>query len=116
MSWPGPSLATAHVVLAVVWTWESWPHPSPQDAGELACLCERRGTGPASHQLQYSGETAVPLACMPWESWPQWLRLRRTGVLTNLTTTQTQIQGFELAHPNINPIYELLDHMKGSVL
>ena len=37
-------------------------------------------------------------------------------MLTNLTTTQAKIQGFELAYPNIYPIYDLLKYMKGPVL
>lgn len=31
-------------------------------------------------------------------------------------TTQTQIQGFEVAHPNIYPTCELLELVKGPVL
>ena len=29
---------------------------------------------------------------------------------------EAQIQGFELAYPNIYPIYELLEHTKGPVM
>lgn len=29
---------------------------------------------------------------------------------------QAQIHGFELDHPNVYPIYDLLEHMKGPVL
>ena len=36
--------------------------------------------------------------------------------LTSSDTSQAQIQGFELAHPNIYPIDELLEHMNGLVL
>ena len=36
--------------------------------------------------------------------------------LTSSDTSQAQIQGFELAHPNIYPIDELLKYMKGPVL
>ena len=50
------------------------------------------------------------------ESSPWWCGCRRAGRLTNSATTQAQIQGFELAHPNIYPIYELLECMKGPVL
>jgi hypothetical protein len=35
--------------------------------------------------------------------------------VTSSNTSQAQIQGFELAHSNIYPIYEFLEHMKGSV-
>ena len=37
----------------------------------------------------------------------------RAGGLTNL---EAQNQGYELVHPNVHPIYELLEHMKGQVL
>jgi len=40
----------------------------------------------------------------------------QTGRLINSAFTQVQIQGFEFAHPNIYPIYELLEHAKGLVL
>ena len=33
-----------------------------------------------------------------------------------LTSTQAQIQGFALDHPNIYPIYELLESVKDPVL
>ena len=33
------------------------------------------------------------------------------GALTNSATTQAHIQDFELVHPNIYPIYELLEHV-----
>ena len=36
--------------------------------------------------------------------------------MTSSATTQAQIQGFELAHPNIYLIYELLEHVKGLTL
>lgn len=36
--------------------------------------------------------------------------------MTNSTTTQTQIQGFELAHSNIYPIPELLESVNDPVL
>ncbi|ERE69438.1 small conductance calcium-activated potassium channel protein 2 [Cricetulus griseus] len=45
---------------------------------------------------------------------------RRAGLLTNPGTTQAQIQGFVLAHPNNHPntypIYELLKCAKGLVV
>jgi hypothetical protein len=37
-----------------------------------------------------------------------WYGCRRIVGLTNSATTQTQIQGFEL----VQPIYDLLEHMK----
>jgi hypothetical protein len=36
--------------------------------------------------------------------------------LTDSATPQAQSQGFEVAHPNIYPIYELLEHVKKPVL
>jgi hypothetical protein len=39
----------------------------------------------------------------------------RVGALIKSVTSQDQIQGFELAHPNIS-IYDLLEHVKGQVL
>lgn len=36
--------------------------------------------------------------------------------MSSSDTIQAQIQGFELAHPNINSICELLESMKGQVL
>lgn len=32
--------------------------------------------------------------------------------MTNSATTKAQIQSFELAHPSIHPVYELLEHTK----
>ena len=50
----------------------------------------------------------VELALVVWvqESW---------GMI-NLATTQAQFYSFELAHPNIYHIYDLLEYMKGPVL
>ena len=42
-----------------------------------------------------------------------WCRCRRAADLTSSFTFQTQIQGFELAYPNIYPVYELLELLKG---
>lgn len=36
--------------------------------------------------------------------------------LTNSFTTQAQIQGFKLTHPNIYPILEILEHVKQPIL
>ena len=41
---------------------------------------------------------------------------RQVGRLTNLATSQAQIQSFELANPKIHPIYEMQEHIKGPVL
>ena len=50
------------------------------------------------------------------ESSPWWHGCKRAGGLTCSVTSQVQIQGFEWAHPNIYPIYHLLEYMKGLVL
>ena len=49
------------------------------------------------------------------KNWPWWCVYENRG-LTNPTNTQAQIRGFELAHPNIYPIYKLLEPLKGLVL
>ena len=49
------------------------------------------------------------------ESSPWWYGCGRAGGMTS-ATTQAQIQGFELAHSNIYPIYELPEDVKGLVL
>lgn len=35
------------------------------------------------------------------------------GELTSTATTQAQNQGYELAHANTHPIYELVEHVEG---
>ena len=42
--------------------------------------------------------------------------VRRASRLTNSATIQAYIQRFELAHPNIYLMYELLEHMKEPIL
>ena len=61
-------------------------------------------------------EMAPPFTREVQESWPWWCGCRRVGQLTNSVTTQAQIQGIELAHPNIYAIYELLEGVKWLVL
>ena len=56
------------------------------------------------------------LANVVLDSCPWLFGCRRAGVLINSATTHLQIQGFELAHININPIAKLLQLMKGPVL
>jgi hypothetical protein len=46
------------------------------------------------------------------ENSPWWYGSWRIGRLTNLASTQAQIQGFELAHLIIYPVYDLLEHVK----
>lgn len=41
---------------------------------------------------------------------------RRVNRLTNSDTSQVQMQGSELAHPNTHPINELLEYMRVLVL
>ena len=47
------------------------------------------------------GELASPLAREEWSQRPR---------MTNSAVTKVHIQDFEPAHPNIYPIYDLLDH------
>ena len=44
------------------------------------------------------------------------VQVQKSGQADSSATTQAQIQGFELAHPKIYIIHELLGHMKGPVL
>ena len=44
------------------------------------------------------------------------VQVQKSGQADSSATTQAQIQGFELAHPKIYIIHELLEHMKGPVL
>lgn len=44
------------------------------------------------------------------------MRMEESCGLANPATNQAQDQGYELAHPNICPIYDLLKHVKGLVL
>lgn len=48
------------------------------------------------------------------EGSPWWYGPRRVGRLINSATSQAQNQGLELADPNIYPIYDLLEHVKGA--
>lgn len=68
----------------------------------------------------------MPLTWAKQESWPcpslgqsrragpQWPVHRKADGLNNIATTQAQFQCFKLVHPNIYPICELLQCMKGS--
>lgn len=53
-------------------------------------------------------------AVLEISSW--WHKCEGAGRLTGSDSTQAHIQGFQLAHPNIFLIYELLEHKKGPVL
>ena len=50
------------------------------------------------------------------EGSPWWCGCRRAGGLTSSDTSQAQNQGFELTHPNIYSIYELLEPVKWWIL
>ena len=50
------------------------------------------------------------------ESSPWWCSYERAATLTSSDTNQAQIQGSGMAQPNIYPINELLEYMKGPVL
>ena len=51
-----------------------------------------------------------------WKSSSQWCRYKKAGGMINSATTQAQILDFELTHPQIYLIYELLVSVKGLVL
>lgn len=59
--------------------------------------------------------TVAPTMMWEQENWscPSPGQFRRVGRLTNSATTQAQIQGFELACPNVHP---MLEHLMGVVL
>lgn len=46
--------------------------------------------------------------------WCGYRRVRRDRGLTSSNHSQAQIQGFEMAHPNVYHIYKLLEHMQGA--
>lgn len=52
----------------------------------------------------------------PLTGWPWWCGCRSAGGLTISATSQDQAKDFELAHPNIYPLYDLLDLMRGLIL
>lgn len=56
------------------------------------------------------------LAFSVWKSLIWWCENERAGRLSNLATTYHRMQGFEFAHPNIYPIYDMLGCMKRLVL
>lgn len=83
---------------------ESWPHP-------LLGLCGRAGPNGVG-----IGEWAWSLIWPVQESGLWWPGHGRAGRLTNSTIMQAQIQGIEMAQPNIFPIYQGLEHMERPVL
>ena len=60
--------------------------------------------------------TLDELATAMLESLLWWCGYRRAGRLTSPDSTQAQMQGLELVHPNIYPIYEPLERVKEPVL
>ena len=57
----------------------------------------------------------LPCASCSWEAGPD--EVRRAGEqASRFSTSQAQIQGFELALPNIYPMHKLLDCMKEPIL
>jgi hypothetical protein len=50
------------------------------------------------------------------KSWPWWHEFGTAEGLINSATTQAQIKGFELDHPNVHSISKLLELVKGPVL
>ena len=62
---------------------------------------ESRSASSAPYRLQRWVSERGQFALVVWvqEHWP----------LTSSVATQAQTQGFEFAHPNIHPMYELLE-------
>jgi hypothetical protein len=68
---------------------------------------------PVSHcKSMKARELILPLAG-GGIGWPSW---NRSGELILIAATEVQIQGFELGHPKIYIICELLGHVKGLIL
>jgi hypothetical protein len=66
-------------------------------------------------KLLYAGDLASPLTWAKGQCWPCFLRNRAVR-LTKSATTFAQIQGFELTHPNVYSICELIEPVKEPVL
>lgn len=110
---------------------EAWENsPKGVRAGGMApplASCSTWGnrpccTSPRQHSrdslcwLQHLGELSLLLSWAELASWPQWYAPGRADRLTNSATTQTQIQDFELAYPNMYPMYKLLELLRGLAL
>ena len=63
----------------------------------------------------FAGKTDLPLAWAKQEKWRSF-HWHRRAVADRLTSTQAQIQGFELTHPNIYPTYECWSMRRGQIL
>ena len=70
--------------------WERWPHPSLQVSESWPQWLKRDGATPHLRR------------------WSQWLEPDKSA------TTQSHSKGFELAHPNIYAIYDLVGVCKGN--
>lgn len=133
--YPAPQLGSRKSwphTLAGCSTWESGPHTSPGQHSELALVKWVLESWPQWHEHG----RAHPVSCQLPSNWPSdlawangrgdpggpqtwpgqmgelalvaWARKEESEGLTNSATTQTRIQTFRLAHPNIYPNYELL--------
>lgn len=87
---PAPGQSIAAELVVVVWVRESWSQ-----------WHESGRAGPVPYQLPGAEELVLLLTWAKPKSWPLWHRGRRAGEMTNSDTTQTKIQGLELAHTNI---------------
>lgn len=101
----GASKPTPPIVCQAVWAPERGTPPPP--VGDLALTL----TG----CMQHLGEQPCALLGQSRRT-GQCCGRRSTGGLTNSDPTQAQIQGSEFPHPNIHPIYELLEHLKRPIL
>ena len=92
---------------------DSFHLASLKTARGLLSAAALRNVGPAP----CLGSTVeLALVTRAQKSQPHRCETGRAVRLTNSVTTQAQIQDFELAHPNIYPICELLEHVKGQAL
>lgn len=81
--------------------------------------------GRAGLKVKRAGELPLPLSgCSAWKMGPvpphlgrePGLEMQESGWVDQLSYYPAQIRGFELTHPNLFPIYELLKLVKGRVL
>jgi hypothetical protein len=105
-----------------------WPCPSPattlersdptchlDSTVELALVAKAWLSWPQRHESR----RANPAPCRLWlagavlERSPWWCGHRGDSKLTNSATSQALVQVFELVHPKLYPIYDLLEWMKG---
>lgn len=86
--------------------------PAGVSVDDLDLKTQERGNWPCSLLQATSDESAEAML----ESSPELWWGEKAHRLTNPANTKAQNQGNEMAHPNINLIYELLEYVKGTNL